>query len=387
MKVTGIRTTPFAYRRPRPIGDANLAEGNSWMSFVAVEVDTDEGIVGSAFGLAGCEQMVAALAEVVIGEEPARVRGLWERMTSVLFKRGLGGSSGHALSAIDIALWDLKAKERGEPLWRTLGAAGEPVGAYASGIDMPLGDGELRSYYDEMGALGFTAGKLKVGHDPAADLRRLEIMDEALRGRTGQATLLIDANEFWSAKQAIRRVSEIEERFDLAWVEEPVDRTDLRGLRQVSDAVRAAVATGENLADPREFLPLIQAGAVDVVEPNPTVAGITGVLQVAELAHAHNLPIAMMNCPGHVLAHVAALFPTHWMMEVIDVQEAAVIRSSMRIVDGRIHLSDEPGHGLSFDPDELARHREMVLLAFDEAVPYLRHPQARRHEAGQRKRS
>jgi L-alanine-DL-glutamate epimerase-like enolase superfamily enzyme len=379
VKVTGIRTTPFAYERARRFGDVNHAGGAQWHSHLAVQVDTDDGLVGCALANPGCEAAVAALAELVVGEDPAHVRGLWERMGAVLFKRGAVGAAGHARAAIDMALWDLKAKEQHEPLWETLGASNAPVGAYASGLDMPLDDEELRSYYTSMAALGFSAGKLKVGLDSDDDLRRLGIMRDALLTGTGRATLMVDANEFWSAKQAIRRVHEMEERFDIAWVEEPVDRLDVRGLRQVSDGVRAAVATGENLVEVRDFVTLVRGGAVDVVEPN-VQCGITGSLQVAELAYAHNLPMSMVNCPGHVLAHVAALFPTHWMMEVLDPHEPAVVKTAARLVDGRVCLDDTPGHGMWIDEDELRAHCDAPPAAM-----YQRHPDARRHESGRQR--
>src|SRR5581483_5114555 len=224
--------------------------------------------------------------------------------------------------------------------------------------------------------------KLKIGLDPTADHRRLGIMRDALVSVAGQATLLVDVNELWTAKQAIRRIGALEEDYDIAWVEEPVDRFDGRGLRQVSDGVRAAVATGENLTDVQSFLTLVQARAVDVVQPGVLCGGFTGVLRVAELAYAHNLPIAMMNCPGHVLAHVAALFPTHWMMEVLDPVEPAVVRSSTRVAQGMIHLNEDPGHGMSIDEEQLAAHHPSMVRALATEELYSRHPNARRHEAG-----
>jgi L-alanine-DL-glutamate epimerase-like enolase superfamily enzyme len=382
VKVTGVRTIPFSYELSRRIGDANLAVGAGWNTQVAVLVDTDEGVTGSGLAAPGCEPNVAALADLIVGEDPAGVRGLWERMAAVLFKRGAAGGAGQAMAALDVALWDLKAKDRGEPLWRTLGGTERVVRAYASGLDMPLDDDELRDYYCAMGALGFTAGKLKVGLDPEDDQRRMAIMRDALYTTTGRATLLMDANELWSAKQAIRRVRELEREFDIAWVEEPVDRFDARSLRKVSEAVSAAVATGENLTDVHSFVALIDQQAVDVVQPNIGCGGITGVLQVAELAYAHNLPLAMVNCHGHVLAHVAALFPNHVMMEVIDPCDAAVVRSAQDVVDGAIHLTDQPGHGMWFDDADLEAHRDAAPPDADLAVVYRRHPDARRLEAG-----
>ena len=174
---------------------------------------------------------------------------------------------GSAIAALDCALWDLRAKHNGLPLWRELGGSSNRVAAYASGLDMPLSDVALRTYYRDMaGHYGITAGKLKVGRDPDRDLERLAIVRDAIiEGSPGaRPSLMIDANEFWTVKQAVRRISDIERHFDLVWAEEPVRRDDHRGLARVSQAIRASVATGENLSSIAEFVPLFLNGSADV---------------------------------------------------------------------------------------------------------------------------
>jgi L-alanine-DL-glutamate epimerase-like enolase superfamily enzyme len=166
---------------------------------------------------------------------------------------------------------------------------------------------------------------------------------------------MVDANEYWSPKQAIRRVRAFEDHYDLTWVEEPARRWDYRGLRKVSQSVRAAVATGENLDDISQFTPLISNGAVDVVQIGAGTSGITGAIQVADLAYAFDLPVSMMNCPGNFMAHVAAALPNHVMMEVIDAGRDAVMCVDSAIDGGWIVLGDSPGLGMSFDAAKLAR--------------------------------
>src|SRR4029079_6713120 len=135
--------------------------------------------------------------------------------------------------------------------------------------------------------------KLKVGREPERDLERLAIMRDALKEGSGvsRPSLMGDANEVWSPKQAIRRVAEMEREFDLVWVEEPVRRDDHRGLARVSRGIRAAVATGENLTSIGQFLPLIQSEGVDVVQIHVQSTGITAGLQIAEMSDARGLPI------------------------------------------------------------------------------------------------
>jgi L-alanine-DL-glutamate epimerase-like enolase superfamily enzyme len=305
--------------------------------------------------------MVHRLAEELIGEEPRAVRGLHERMRRLVFKAGPGAATGTAVAALDCALWDLRAKQNGVPLWRELGATTNRVAAYASGLDMPLSNEGLRAYYSGMATrTGIVAGKLKVGRDPVRDLERMAIMRDALATGGGEAaarpSLMIDANEFWSPKQAIRRIREIEREFDLVWAEEPVRRDDHRGLARVSRGVRTSVATGENLTDPRQFVPLLVHEAVDVVQVAVQGTGVTAALQIFDMADAFGLPVALVNSPGRFAAHVGAALPNHLMMEVIDPGPDAVYATGDRLEDGCIVLGDEPGLGITFDEDLLARH-------------------------------
>jgi L-alanine-DL-glutamate epimerase-like enolase superfamily enzyme len=270
-------------------------------------------------------------------------------MVDFVFKGNNRGIVNDAISAIDVALWDLKAKLNGEPLWKTLGASTRRVRAYASGIDLPLTDDELAAFYAGMAQKGIQAGKLKVGLDRDMDLRRLAIMHDALAASGKRPVLMIDSNEYWSPKQAIRHIRFFEEHYDLTWAEEPARRWDYRGLRQVSQGIRAAVATGENLDHVSEFVPLVAHEAVDVVQVGWGAGGITGALQVADLAHAFELPVSMMNCPANFMAHVAAVLPNHSMMEVVGVGRDAAMQVDNRIEDGWIVLGDAPGLGIEFD--------------------------------------
>jgi L-alanine-DL-glutamate epimerase-like enolase superfamily enzyme len=280
-------------------------------------------------------------------------------MLRLTFKAGADGVVGSALAALDCALWDLRAKHNGLPLWRELGGSSGRVAAYASGLDMPLSDAELRTYYcDVAERYGIRAGKLKVGRDPDRDLERLGLMRDALSmGSPGtRPSLMVDANEFWTPKQAIRRISELERAFDLVWVEEPVRRDDHRGLARVSKGVRAAVATGENLTAISQFVPLMLNESADVIQIAVQATGVTTALRIAEMSDALGLPVALVNCPGRYAAHVAAVLPNHLMMEVVDAGRDAVFRSDHRLEDGWIVLGDAPGLGISFDDERLTQH-------------------------------
>lgn len=358
VKITGVRTMPYEFEMARPLGDANLPQGSRRAAGMAVFIDTDEGVTGVALGNPGARAHIHTLVEeLLVGRDPRGVRGLWKKMVDAVFKGGNHGIVNGALSNVDVALWDLKAKINGEPLWKTLGASSRRVKAYASGIDLCLSNEEISDFYRGLAAQGISAGKLKVGLDQEEDARRLGLMQAALRTSGKRPQLMIDSNEYWSPKQAIRHISRLEEQFDLTWVEEPARRWDYRGLRQVSRAVRAAVATGENLDDVGDFMPLVHHEAVDIVQVGSGTSGISGALLVADLAYAFELPVAMMNCPGNFMAHLAAALPNHLMMEVVAAGREVCFTVDTRIEDGYIVLGDSPGLGIVFDEEELARRQ------------------------------
>jgi L-alanine-DL-glutamate epimerase-like enolase superfamily enzyme len=351
MKITDYRFETYEMKMERPIGDANGVIGEDISSGAVFWIKTDEGISGVA---PGGSSAVAQLFHLIEGEDPRGVVGLWMRMVDFVFKGGNEGEMNAAINAIDTALWDLKAKIADEPLWQTFGAREGRTKAYASGIDLCLDDDQLFAFYRRMAEKGIDSGKLKVGLDMQADLRRLGIMQEALSIAADRPRLLIDSNEYWSAKEAIIRIQRIEQDFDITWAEEPARRWDYDGLRQVSRNISAAVASGENLNHIGDFYPLVSQQAVDVVNIAGGHSGFTGCKQVANLCHAYELPVSMMNCQANYAAHLAAALPNHMMMEVVDPGREQCIDFNHAIEDGFIQLSDEPGLGISIDEEVLA---------------------------------
>ncbi len=356
MKVTEISFKPYTYELLRTIGDVNLPEGVNEGSELAVFVHTDEGVTGCSVGVGNADQTLPALADLVVGSDPRSVRSIWNRMTARAFKAGNHGPMSAGISAIDRALWDVRAKLHDVPLWKELGGSGKPVRAYASGLDTPLSDEELYKFYASFAAKGVTAGKLKVGRDADEDERRIRVMIEALSSNGGRAQLIIDANEFWSPKQAIQRVARLEKHFEFLWVEEPVPRQNFDGLRRVSEGVRAPIATGENFTDPQEFVPLFQHGAGDVIQVASHNSGFTGAGIVADMAAAFDRPVVTGPDVGNSIAHLSSTWKHHVMMEVFEMGREAALVNPMQIEDGCIVLNNTPGAGIEFDEKYLASH-------------------------------
>ena len=274
---------------------------------------------------------------------------LFDRMLAAVFKAGHSGATYGGVATIDAALWDIKAKLAGEPLWRLLGGRDRFIPAYASGLDIALTDEEIATFYGAFADRGYVAGKLKGGLDPDADLRRLKVLEGVLSRNTSRPGLMLDANESWQVKQAVRYVSAIEEHVDLLWVEEPLRRWDAVGHARLSASIRSAVATGENLTGVDQFRPLFDAGAPDIVQAG-AIWGVTHMLRLATVAAARDLPISPVgyNANPAVAAAMTAV-PNHLTTEVQALDFAPGVVVDHEFADGGIVIGDEPGSGIRID--------------------------------------
>jgi L-alanine-DL-glutamate epimerase-like enolase superfamily enzyme len=347
MRITGYRSLTTVQNWERPVGDANGVVVDGVVDVHLVLVDTDEGITGVGLGShTELDRMFAAIE----GEDPRATTALYDRMLRQAFKNGHAGSIFGTIGALDTALWDIKAQAAGQPLWRLLGGRDRTVTAYASGLDIALADDELAALYKSYAERGVWAAKLKGGLDVERDLTRLtlvrDILAEANPGR--QPSLMLDANECWTRKQAVRHVAALERAIDLTWVEEPVRRWDAEGMAIVGGAVRASIAAGENLTGLEQFRPLLAVGAVDIVQ-TACVWGVTHFLRVAALAHAHDLPVSPIGTTPLCLVHAATAVPNHLATELQDLTPPTGLSVDLSIEDGLFVLGDTPGLGLSVD--------------------------------------
>jgi L-alanine-DL-glutamate epimerase-like enolase superfamily enzyme len=164
---------------------------------------------------------------------------------------------------------------------------------------------------------------------------------------------MLDANENWSPKQAVRHVLELERHLDLIWVEEPVRRWDVDGLVSVGRRIRASVAGGENLTGLEQFRPLLAAGALDVVQ-TAAVWGITHFLRVAALAHAYDRPVSPIGTTPMALLHAATAVPNHMVTELQDLTPPVGMTLDVTVDDGCFILGEQPGIGIAVDDAVIA---------------------------------
>jgi L-alanine-DL-glutamate epimerase-like enolase superfamily enzyme len=189
---------------------------------------------------------------------------------------------------------------------------------------------------------------------------------------------MLDANESWTRKQAVRHVCELERTLDLTWIEEPVRRWDADGLATVSRSVRASVASGENLTGLEQFRPLIATGGIDVVQ-TAAVWGVTHFLRVAALAHAYDLPVSPIGNTPVALLHAATAVPNHIASELQDLRPPIGLTVDLYVEDGAFILGDSAGLGIRIDEDAItsANHRNA-------SAPAPGGPQVRPEHAGRR---
>ena len=304
--------TAAAYTVP---ADAPEADGTlAWDSVTLVLAQADAGGeqgIGWTYGSPACAALITGtLAGVVRGRPALDVPGASEAMIRAVRNVTRPGVAGYAISALDIALWDLKARLLGLPLYRLLGAVRDRVPVYGSGGFTSYTDGQLRDQVSGwVSGQGIPRVKIKIGEswgaDPARDLAR---MRQARAAAGDAAELFVDANGGYTRKQAIR-LMDAAAGLDVRWLEEPVSSDDLDGLREVRGAVAADVTAGEYGWDLYYFRRMCAAGAVDCLQADVSrCGGITEWLRAAAVAASHGLQISG-HCAPHLHAHAAAAVP------------------------------------------------------------------------------
>ena len=246
------------------------------------------------------------LAPLLVGREAERIEELWQAMWWALHYGGRGGAQVLAISAVDIALWDLRARRHGAPLWRVLGGFDPRVPCYAGGIDLDLPLEALLGQTDANLARGFRAIKMKVGRPSLRDdVERVR----AMRAHLGpEFPLMVDANMRWSVDEAIRAALALGECQPL-WLEEPTSPDDVPGHARIVREGGMPIAAGENLHTLHEFRQLIQAGGVTFPEPDVTnCGGVTTFMKVCHLAEAFNLPVVSHGVP-EIHVHLVGAAP------------------------------------------------------------------------------
>ena len=294
------------------------------------------------------------IPDILAHEEADCIERLWQKAWWALHYGGRGGPSVLAISAFDMALWDLKSKRAGLPLWNFLGGFDARVPCYAGGIDLDLPLDKLLRQTDANLAKGFRAIKMKVGRKRLSeDVHRVKAMREHIGA---EFPLMVDANMKWSVDEAIRAARALQP-FDLTWIEEPTIPDDPAGHARIVREGGLPVAAGENLRSLWEFKQYITGGGVTYPEPDVTnCGGITQFMKIAHLAEAFNMPVTSHGAHD-VTVHLLAACPNRSYLEAHGFGLERYIAEALQIEEGLALAPNRPGHGIEFDWKGLANIR------------------------------
>lgn len=353
-----------AYTIPTDVPEADgTAAWDSTTLVVAVVRSSGAVGIGWTYGPPACADVIGqTLRPIVVGHDPMAVPGLWMQMVRSVRNATRAGVAGYALSAVDVACWDLKARLLGVSLVDLFGAAHDSVPVYGSGGFTSYPDArmdEQLSYWVEDQQIPRV--KIKIGQDrgrtTGRDLERIRRAREVIGPDAG---LFVDANGAYSAKQSVRVLRACADA-GVTWYEEPVSSDDLAGLRLVREQVDADVTAGEYGSDVDYFQRMCAAGAVDCLQVDATrCGGYTEWLRAAAVAKSHELTVSG-HCAPNLHAPVATATPNlrhlEWFHDHVRIEGlafgGALDPSAGAITPDR----DAPGHGLMLRPDAVAPYR------------------------------
>lgn len=351
------------------ISDAKVFTGRqkpmTEVVFLLAEITTEQGFEGLGFSYSkragGPAQYAHAkeVAQSAVGEDPNDIAKLYTKLLWAGASVGRSGVATQALAAIDIALYDLKAKRAGLPLAKLLGAHRDSVRTYnTSGGFLNASIEEVKERASRSIAEGIGGIKIKVGlPDGATDLARVA----AVREHIGpDVPLMVDANQQWDRTTALRMGRRLEQ-FDLDWIEEPLDAYDAEGHAALAAALDTPIATGEMLASVAEHERLIATRACDIIQPDaPRVGGITQFLRLLTLADQAGLDLAP-HFAMEIHLHLAATYPREPWVEHFDWLDP-LFNERLETKDGRMLVPDRPGLGVTFSDQARAWTTDTALF-------------------------
>ena len=366
MRITDVTVECYQARFDPPISNGKYTYETH--DRCVVRVHTDVGLTGIGLGdggtgVRGAPRMIAATVEslqpALIGEDPLDHERIWASMwvPKLIGRRGF---TTRVISAIDIALWDLKGKICGLPVAKLLGAHSAKLPAYLAGgyyepgKDLAGLGAEMESYV----ALGARAVKMKIGAVAIReDVERVRAVRAAIGG---DVKLLVDANNAYRVHEAIEIARKLEQ-LDVFWLEEPVMPDDYRGLAQVAASSPIPVASGENEYTRYGFRDLVEHGHAAILNPDAMfVGGVTEWLKVAAFAQAYDLPVAPHGIQ-EIHVHLATAVPNGLLVEYYRHSNDAISQRSflepLPLVDGFVSPPVRPGFGIELDEEALAPYR------------------------------
>jgi L-talarate/galactarate dehydratase len=359
MKITHVTT-----RHLRTPGDNPLVVGlpapTDTREFVTLELGTDQGLVGiglTFFGGALTPALKAAvngMASLLVGDDPTQTEGVTAKLRRAAGSSGPGGIFTLALSAIDMACWDLKGKAVGQSVCALLGGLRDRAPTYASGALMrPHPVDYLAKAGPRLRDMGFRQMKMQCGSERTVSesVERVRVMRE---GIGPDVDLMCDINQLWSVNQAIEVGRRIEE-YHLFWLEDPTSHDDFPGLAKIADALTAPIAAGEYHYGIVPFRHMLEHRSIDIVMIDLLRAGgMTQWMKIAGMAEAFNLPVVSHLIP-EIHVHLIAAIPNGLTVEYMP-WTLRLFEETPKIENGQLVVPKKPGLGLAFDQAAIKKY-------------------------------
>jgi L-alanine-DL-glutamate epimerase-like enolase superfamily enzyme len=348
MPITRVTAAAYTVPTDTPESDGTIAWDRTTMVTVEIEAGGEMGFGYTYCSKAACALIEGVLAPEIGGRDAFSIEANWAAMNAIVRNIGRPGIASCAISALDIALWDLKAKHLGVALAALLGPARETVPVYGSGGFTSYDEAKLKDQLGDWADQGCRWVKMKIGREPDRDLARVRTAKSAI----GDTVLFVDANGAYTRKQALDFAQAFSE-YDVGWFEEPVSSDDLEGLRLLRDRAPGGmhIAAGEYGYTPYYFRTMLQAGAVDVLQADATrCGGLTGFMRAAALCDGFEIPFSSHCGPSiHLAPAMAAPRLQHieWFHDHVRIEQM-LLDGAPRLNQG--HIAPDlsvPGHGLS----------------------------------------
>jgi L-talarate/galactarate dehydratase len=358
MKITHVTTRALRTPADNPLV-VGLPAPTDTREFVTLELGTDQGAVGLGLTFFGgaltpaLKTAVDELARLTIGEDPTQVEAITAKLRRAAGSSGPGGIFTLALSAVDIACWDLKGKAVGQSVCALLGGLRDRVATYASGALMrPHPIDYLAKAGPRLRDMGFRQMKMQCGSEPtvSASVERVRVMRESIGP---DIDLMCDINQLWSVNQAIEVGRRIEP-YHLFWLEDPTTHDDYPGMARIADALTTPIAAGEYHYGITPFRHLLEHRSIDIVMIDLLRAGgITQWMKIAGMAEAFNLPVVSHLVP-EIHVHLIAAIPNGLTVEYMP-WTLALYEETPPIERGQLVVPKKPGLGLAFDQAAMKR--------------------------------
>ena len=356
--VERLEVSAYTIPTDEPESDGTLEWDSTTIVVVEAHADGYAGLGYTYCDAAAAEVISSQLAGVVEGEDVMDVRAAWLRMTAQVRNAGQPGIGFCAVSAVDQALWDLKARLLDVPLVVLLGPAHEDVPIYGSGGFTSYSDERLCEQLGGWTEAGIPRVKMKVGREPERDPARLDAAREAIGD---DVELYVDANGAFARKEALAWAARYADSWNVTWFEEPVSSDDREGLRLIRDSGPAGleIAAGEYAYVPADFRNLLAGGCVDCLQADVTrCGGITGLLSASGLANAHSIDISA-HCAPAISAHAFCAVERRRHLEYFHdhVRIEALLFDGVPEPDDGVLRPDRsrPGNGLTLRHRDAAR--------------------------------